>query len=371
MNRKLKIKILFIIDRLGVGGKERRLLELLKGLKRWQNISYRLVVLSDIVFYDTTEELDCEIDYLKRKIGKDPTIFIKLYRICKNYNPDIIHSCEAMCSVYITPIAKILRIKILNAMISDAPLKVDIFDKVYLRSKLTFRFSDYIISNSNAGLKSYKVPLNKGICIHNGFNFERIANLPEFEAIKQKMGVFEKKIVGMVARFGDDKDYNTFILAAQAILRKRDDVRFLAIGNGKNLAKYIEMVHSEFKDKIRFMGNQKNIESIVNIFDIGILSSFTEGISNSIMEYMALGKPVIATYNDGNREIVENNVTGFLIEQKNVLKMAEKIEILLNDEEKAKKMGSAGKERILRHFNIKKMIDSYAKLYKKCLLDSI
>lgn len=370
MSKKLKIKILFVIDRLSVGGKERRLLELLKGLKRYDNISYRLVVLSDIVFYESIEELDCEIDYLKRKVGKDPTIFIKLYKICKEYNPDIIHSCESMCSVYMVPIAKILKIRMINAMISAAPLKINYFGKASFRTKLTFCFSDYIVANSNAGLKSYKVPKNKGVCIHNGFNFKRIENLTKYESMKQKLAIYNKKIVGMVARFEDDKDYKTFILAAQKILKQRDDVRFLAVGNGKNLSKYMEMVNSEFKGKIRFMGNQKNIESIVNIFDVGILSSYTEGISNSIMEYMALGKPVIATDNDGNREIVENNVTGFLIEQKNELKMAEKIEILLNDDEKAAKMGSAGKERIIRHFNIRKMIDNYMQLYKKCILNS-
>ena len=87
---------------------------------------------------------------------------------------------------------------------------------------------------------------------------------------------------------------------------------------GENLKSFESMIPIEFKDKIIFTGKQKHVESIINIFDIGVLCScYGEGISNTIMEYMALGKPVIATDCGGNKEIVVHNVTGFLIEPKN------------------------------------------------------
>ena len=90
-----------------------------------------------------------------------------------------------------------------------------------------------------------------------------------------------------------------------------------------------------------------------------------EGISNSIMEYMALKKPVIATAGGGTNELVLNNITGFLINQKTPQEMQEKIEFLLDNQDIAERMGQKGKERIQQEFNIEKMTNSYLDIYNK------
>lgn len=87
----------------------------------------------------------------------------------------------------------------------------------------------------------------------------------------------------MVATFSDKKDYTTFINAAQIVIESRDDVTFIAVGDGGNLESCKNLVKPEFQNRIKFLGRQKNVESIVNIFDVGVLATFTEGISNTIM----------------------------------------------------------------------------------------
>jgi glycosyltransferase involved in cell wall biosynthesis len=82
---------------------------------------------------------------------------------------------------------------------------------------------------------------------------------------------------------------------------------------------------------------------------------------------MALGKPVIATYGGGTNEIIRDNDTGFLISPSNPEELAQKIEILLNDEALANKMGLAGKERIKKSFSIEKMVDKYITTCKNLL----
>jgi glycosyltransferase involved in cell wall biosynthesis len=175
----------------------------------------------------------------------------------------------------------------------------------------------------------------------------------------------------MVASFSIKKDYKTFLEAATIILERRDDVTFLAIGEGDYLNYYEEMGASKYTRYIKFLGLQNPIEPIINIFTIGVLCTSTqvhrEGISNSIMEYMALSKPVIATSGGGTNEIVINNVTGCLINQNNVKELVERIEFLVDHKKIAKNMGESGRKRILEKFNIKKMTDTYLELYKKCL----
>jgi glycosyltransferase involved in cell wall biosynthesis len=136
---------------------------------------------------------------------------------------------------------------------------------------------------------------------------------------------------------------------------------FVLVGDGPKF----NVIRNSVSDqsKIRFLGQQKNIESIINVFDICILSTFSEGISNSIMEYMALSKPVIATSGGGTNEIVEDGITGYLINKRNPQELVNRISYLLNNPETGKLMGRKGKQRIIDEFGINKMIESYYKVY--------
>ncbi|MDZ7859583.1 MAG: glycosyltransferase [Candidatus Krumholzibacteriota bacterium] len=361
-----RMKILYIIDGLEAGGKERRLVQLLKGLNN-KEISTKVILLTNIVHYKEVLNLNTEVIILKRKTKKDPLIFYKLYRICKKWNPDIIHAWGSMPVIYASPAAKIQKIKLINAMIANAPKKLN--RKQYFRSLISFPFSNIIQSNSFAGLISYNVPENKGNVIHNGFDFERIKDLKDKNRIKQELNIDTKYIVGMVASLYYHKDYESLILAAKRVLKQRNDVTFICIGEGPKLEQIKKMAKG--MKRIIFTGKRNDVESIVNTFDIGTLltnlEKIGEGISNSIMEYMALAKPVIATDGGGTRELVEDNVTGFLIPHESPELLAEKINSLLSDENLRKIMGSKGKEKIQKEFHIDKMVNEHISLYNKLL----
>ena len=365
------MKILFFIESLRSGGKERRLVELIKALKQYPNIECELVLTRKDVHYEDIFKLEIAVHFIERKyLKKDPRLFFLFYKICKKFKPDIIHVWGNMAALYAIPTKILLKIPMINNQITDAPLKVN---HGLLSHKLTFPFSDLIVSNSKAGLKSYNAPQYKTKVIYNGFDFNRIQNLPSKETLKQKFRINTKKVIGMVASFSDNKDCETYISAAQVILQRRHDITFLAIGNGKNLQRCKKMVLPEFKDRIKFLGRQKYIESLINIFDIGILTTnqeiHGEGISNSIMEYMALGKPAIATDGGGTNELVVDGEVGFLVKQKSVEDLASKIAYLLNNEEVAINMGAKGRERIKQEFNLENMTRSFVNLYRSLLMN--
>ena len=367
-----RIKILHFIDSLRAGGKERQLVELLKGLSAYKEIVCELAIMSEDIQYDAVNNLDIQKHYLIRKNKKDPRILVKLYKLCKEFKPDIIHSWDSMTSVYAVPVAKMLGIKLINGMIRDSsPFKL--FSKSCIRSKITFPFSDVILANSNAGLKAYNAPMHKSACIYNGFDFNRIRNLQDENTVRRKFNIDTEKVVGMVATFSDNKDYETYILAAKMILEKRNNVTFLAIGGGENLEKCKKMAEGGFRVKIIFPGSQEDVESIINIFDVGVLSTnikiHREGISNSIMEYMALGKPVVATDGGGTGEIVVDKQTGYLVPFVSPDILANKVEYLLEHHETAKQMGNAGKKRLSEVFSLDRMTKKFAELYEVVLRD--
>jgi glycosyltransferase involved in cell wall biosynthesis len=356
------MKILFYIESLHAGGKERRLIELIKGLKKeYLDIEMELVLTKEEIHYKEIFKTGIKIHYTIRKgLKKDPRLFWKFYKIAKQFKPDIIHVWGNMVAIYAIPAKVLLGVPMINNQITDAPLSVK---GGPLSHKLSFTFSDKIIANSYAGLRAYKAPSNKSLVIYNGFDFNRIKNLSTKKSIREKFNISTPFVVGMVASFSGKKDYKTFINAAILVLEKRNDVTFLCIGSGDD-TQYRHMVSDVNKNKILFLGPQKNVENIMNICDIGVLASFTEGISNSLMEFMALGKPVVASGDGGLNELVKDNFNGYLIESANPELLFEKIKSLLMDEQKRILMGQKSKEIVLERFNIDKMIDRFYFEYK-------
>jgi glycosyltransferase involved in cell wall biosynthesis len=358
------MKILFFTDTLDVGGKERRLTELIKALLQQEDVSFELVVMSDKIHYREILELPVKIHYITRKTKRDLSIFPRFYKLCKKFKPDIIHCWDSMTAVYLVPVCRLLGIKLINGMVVESPRIRNISNKYYLRAKLTFPFSDIIVGNSEAGLRAYRAPLKKSRVIHNGFAFSRTGNLTDPEIIRGELNTETKYIAGMVASFSGMKDYPTYFKAACLVLEKRKDITFLAIGNRTDSDESRSGIDDRFSGYFRLLGRRSNPESYMNVMDICILSTFTEGISNSIMEYMALGKPVIATDGGGTCEIVVDGSTGFLVNQSDPHGLAEKIETLLNDEEMRKQMGELGKSRVSGFFSIEQMTGKYVDLYR-------
>jgi glycosyltransferase involved in cell wall biosynthesis len=250
-------------------------------------------------------------------------------------------------------------------MIVNAPVKPASED--YFRAKISFPFSDFIVSNSEAGLQVYDPPAHKARCIPNGFNFERLENLKDAADIREKLDIVTDYAIGMVGRLNNDKDYDAFVKAAVEILKQRKDVTFLAVGDGDLYDEIRNSIPAECKDFIRLTGQRDDVESIINILDIGVLFSNTylrEGISNVIMEYMALGKPVIATWGGGNNEIIADTLSGFLIPDNNIELIAEKIQFLLDHPQARKDMGEYGNQLVRSKFTIERMVKDYLDLYE-------
>lgn len=357
------MKILFVIDTLGPGGKERRLTELLKVLKDSEDFNIELAVMSNDIHYKEVLDLGINITRIIRKTKRDLSVFVRFYKFIKYCRPDLVHCWDSMTAVYVTPVCKLLRCKIINGMVIDAPLNQNILNKHWLRARLTFPFSDVIVANSKAGLAAYRAPVNKGVIIRNGFNFKRTENLIGENTIKEQLELKSAFVVGMIATFSEKKDYPTYFNAAQLILSKRRDVTFLAIGAGTDSNEAYVLINKENVDFFRLLGERTGVESIINVMDICVLSTFSEGISNSILEYMAFGKPVVATRGGGTEEIVDDRVTGFLINRSNPEELAGKIELLLNDPDLGRRMGAGGKQKIENEFSIDQMMQGYVNMY--------
>jgi glycosyltransferase involved in cell wall biosynthesis len=145
----------------------------------------------------------------------------------------------------------------------------------------------------------------------------------------------------------------------------------MAVGNGPNFMKCKGMIPLEYASYFIFTGLQKDVESIVNVFDIGVLSTNShvhgEGISNAILEYMALEKPVVATSGGGTNEVVSHGKTGILIPPGSPVVLAEQLHYLLNNPTERMEMGLEGRRLLSTSFSLDKMTNAYYNLYQKYL----
>jgi glycosyltransferase involved in cell wall biosynthesis len=363
------IRILHITDTLTSGGKERQLVELLRGFSKMDGFVNELVVLSDVIHYDEVRSLGIKIHIIKRSGQSHFRTLEKLYCLAKQYRPNIIYSWESMCSVYASPIALIFRSVLINGMIQNAPLFLNLKDRRYRRLLLTAPFSTVILANSLAGLRAFRVDAKKGVCIRNGFNFDRINNLPDVNDIKRSLDIRTKHVVGMIGRFSRDKDYSTFFKAADLLCSERKDVTFVAMGEGPDLERFRVGLKSDRQANIRILGVSKRVEEIVQTFSIGVLVTDSryhgEGIANVIMEYMALEKPVIATDAAGNREIVKDGENGFLIPFGDENALAMRIRQIVDRPDIGSAFGRAGRALVEEKFGIEQLVQKHVELFRR------
>jgi glycosyltransferase involved in cell wall biosynthesis len=371
---KHKNRILFFIGSFKGGGKERRLIELLSYLSGKDNYEIMVVVTDPIVDFPAFHKLKVSYKVIAKTWKKnDLTVFYKFYRICRKFKPHLIHTWGRIQSFYSLPAVIGHKIPLVNGQITSAPPHANRWSLNKVLDRINFRFSTVILSNSRAGIDAYKPPLRKIKIIYNGISLNRFENLPSPEQVRSKYGISTPYSVVMVATFSSNKDYQTFFSIAEKITNARKDITFVAVGDnaqGTELSKPFRE-RSNKNPRIVFTGRITDVEAVVNSCTVGVLfsniSKHGEGISNSIIEYMSLARPVMANDAGGTKEIVHNNVNGYLLTHQTQNEIAELITELIDDPEKCRAFGKAGRKMIEEDFLIEKMGRAFEQTYEDVL----
>lgn len=364
MRNRLNISkptILILADGLPAGGTERQIVELLKGLKSYDDI---LTAVGILVKKNTAREQEALefADYvlpIRQRKSLDITMAFSLIGLIKRHKIDLIHTFGSISDFCGTVSGKFTKTPLINGSIRNARPKLNSRDRL---SKLCMRFADKIVANSEAGLKTFGCENWKTACvIRNGVDLSRFKTVD----ITSK----KKTSICMVGNFTKKKDQASLIKALPYIRRKFPDVNLVLVGRGKNLLKCKSLVEKmQLSEHVSFTSDCNTPESIIGSCSAGILlSPGGEGISNVILEYMAMKLPVVATDLGGNREVVENGVTGLLVSDHRPEVVSEAICELLNSPERSLQMGQKGREKVINGFGLERMVNDYRALYQDVL----
>jgi glycosyltransferase involved in cell wall biosynthesis len=243
--------------------------------------------------------------------------------------------------------------------------------------KFAFRLSDAIVVNSGAvrdHLLSRSVAPGKISVIYNGLDLERLRpKTTDRAAICRELGLPETegvRFITLVANLRHEvKNQPMFLRAAQRVLQKFPATHFVLAGEG-DLQPALENQTKELgiSENVHFIGRCDELAELLLISYACVLTSFAEGFSNSIIEYMAAGKPVVATKVGGAAEAVVEGETGYLVPSDDDKAMAERLVELLGDEQKALAMGVRGKtiaeEKFSSQVQLSKVLELYGRAPK-------
>ncbi|MEW5806323.1 MAG: glycosyltransferase family 4 protein [Acidobacteriota bacterium] len=182
---------------------------------------------------------------------------------------------------------------------------------------------------------------------------------------REMLGLREEDIlIGHVGAFNGIKGQE-YLMDAISVLSERDvRVKAAFVGEGNELPALKKRAEMRgLKQKVFFLGEQKNIKDFLASVDIMAVPSLVEGLGIAAIEAMAAGIPVVAFKTGGLAEVVEDGVTGFLTPGGNVLALAERLMQLAGDEKLRTSMGEEAKKKANRDFSYRKMVDAYEKIY--------
>ncbi len=365
-------KVLYVIGQLGIGGAEKQLFYLVRGLNR-QRYKPAVVSLSRGGYWaDAIRSEGVEVTELERKKNVESARLMKLLRVMIRFRPAIVHTYLSSANSYGRIAAALARIPIKITSERTFVLPESRFVR-FMDSELS-RFTDAIICNTRANL--HYLGMNHRLhsdllTIYNGI--EALApNGADRERLRAEFGVGrDELVVGTIGNLTPPKNHHFLLRVASNLLRRsdlKDRLRFIIIGGGileKELRGLADSL--DIASRVVFAGQRQEALGYLRAFDVFIMTSHYEGLSNAIMEGMLCELPCVVTDVGGNSELVTEGETGFVVPPGDQERFAARIAALLDDPLLRRAMGTRGAKRILNEFPLERMVGETEGKYEELL----
>lgn len=377
----MKPAVLQLVDSFHQGGSERQALQLTRLLVESNRFSVCLACLNpegslrssiadlelgEIPSFPLTSFYDANaVKQLRRFVQ-----WLRASRI------DIVHTHDFYTNVFGMAAGALARLPVrVASMRETAGMRTPVQKKV---QQVAYSLAHHIVANSNAvrdALIREGTAAEKITVIYNGLDHERLVPQAASRVETLKLLGLEvdenasRRFISIVANMRHEvKDYPMFLRAARKVIEAEPAAAFLLAGEGelteslRALAVDLGIQHST-----HFLGRCEKVADLLNISEVCVLSSKAEGFSNSILEYMAAGRPVVVTNVGGASEIVSEGETGYLVASGDDASMATRIISLLREPLKAMSMGENGKRVVREKFSCAAQLARTEELYNRLL----
>lgn len=308
---------------------------------------------------------------INQKPGKAYSLPFRLSRLFRQEKVDVVHTHNYYTGIYGIPGARFAGAVAIHGQhgFDYDPVRQVIARKT--KERLLCVLADHITCVSPSlkdvlcvqmGIRPHKVSV-----IVNGVDFERFTNSGFRRHLRQRLEIDDDCVViGSVGRLHYQKNYELLIRAFAQVNKISRSV-LLLVGEGQERSKLEALAANlNIAENVLMVGEKNNIPEYLAVMDIFVLPSLLEGMSNTILEAMCAGLPVIASNIGGNPELVYNGESGLLFQSDSLDALTERIERLLYDSSLREKMGENAMKIAGERFSIQAMVSRYEALYQVC-----
>ncbi len=363
-----RIKIVHVVHSFGVGGLENGVVNLINRLD--EGFEHAVLCLSRSgAMAERLERPDVAVIEMKLPTDKFRFPIVKLSRVLRAVAPDIVHtrgwsSVDAISAARVSGIPRVVHGE--HGWEAADPRGRN-RKRILLRkclSPLVDRFVTVSDDLQRWLSRSVGISERKITRIHNGVDVRRFA-LGRRAAARRLLALDESVfVVGTVGRLDPVKDHATLLRAFEPIARADRPACLLIAGGGPMRAEIeADAARLGISDQVKLLGERGDIALILEALDVFALTSIAEGISNTILEAMASGLPVVATRVGGNPELVEHGASGQLVSARDAPALAAALRAYLDDAELRRAHGAAARARAERDFSLERMAAQYRDLY--------
>jgi glycosyltransferase involved in cell wall biosynthesis len=377
--RTQRIQVLHFVDSFQIGGAERQFLHLAQGLDH-ERFRLHVACLRKVGDWrpgtNGAEPLLREYHLGSLKSPRALVQLVRFARYLRRNRVDIVHARTLYPNVFALAAATLARTRVRIASVRDMGTS---WSAMQLRvQRAVCRFADAVVVNAEAvaarlraeGYDPARIEL-----IHNGVV---VPPLPSSRPTKlrRELGLpAEAPIVGVVSRFHEVKRLEDFVDAAERLASRFPSMRFVIVGptdDGDEAVRRSAEIAWRAQacglgERFILTGARDDVAEILPELAVSVLPSASEGLSNTLLESLAAGVPVVATAVGGTPEIVVDGEHGLLVPPGRPDELAAAIGRLVDSPELARRMGARGRERALRRFGLERMISETLELYERLL----
>ena len=361
------IHVCFMIDTLSsrsgepaIGGTEAQLLSLIARLDRSKVTPYLCLLDGSHEASRSLEPNRCSVLRLGvRKICR-PSTLVRAWqfaRFLRRERIDILQVHFPDSTYFGVPVARLARVPYVVRARRNVGHWITPLDRRL--GRLCTRFVDATVANCEACrrtvIEQERAAPDSVVVVPNGIDLERFANIPAVRAADNG----RPRRVGMVANLRPVKAPDVFVRAAGILSRVYANVSFQIAGSGDEQSVRRLAGQVGVDDRLELMGQVGNVPAFLDSLDVAVLTSRAEGLSNALLEYMAAGRPIVATAVGGNVELIEDGTDGLLVPPDDPQAVADAIDRLLRNPGLAARLGAAARSRVVRENSLETMVHKF------------
>jgi glycosyltransferase involved in cell wall biosynthesis len=361
-----RLRVLFVIDELDIGGTEQQILELCRHMDR-SRFEPLVCCFRHGAKAREIESLGVRVIHEPKHLKADPGLVVRLARTMRRERIDLVQTYLWTANTWARLAARMAGIEYVLA----SERNVDIWEEAYKRvvGRWLARSTDRIIANSEAVrrylLERGRLPADKVVTVYNGVNFDRFRTQCDPSIRRAEIGLPETAVLaGVIARVEPAKDHTTLLRALALISQRLPQLHLVIVGGGSEVERLKASAHElGVADHVYFTGPRTDAVEWLQSVDISVLSSVKEGLSNTVLESMAAGRAMVATDVGGNAEVIIDGETGFLVPPRDPAALAEALSKLAGSPETMARFGRSGRKRVHTVFSVNRMVTRTESVY--------